>query len=250
MGEWQALQGWLEAGDRCVTIPYAATLASLVPPIAVRLRRDFGALLNLIRAHALLHRASRERDREGQVIASIEDYARVRELVADLVSEGVEAAVPPTVRETVEALIKLHAAKSEPVTVSALAEELELDKSAAWRRARTATDRGYLKNLEDRKGRPAQLVPGDPLPADIEVLPMPEKLHGCTVAGVPEGVEKKNKSGTGASAGDTKVSPAPSRDGATTQPREPLSLDLQTGKLATLEKLKARGNGKREVFTL
>ncbi len=250
LGEWRALQGWLEAGDRCVTIPYARKLASLVPPIAVRLRRDFGALLNLIRAHALLHRASRERDRKGQVVASVEDYARVRELVADLVSEGVEAAVPPTMRETVEALIRLHADESEPVTVAALAEELELDRSAAWRRARTATDRGYLKNLEDRKGRPARLVPGDPLPADIEVLPTPEKLHGCTVAGVPEGVEKKNKSGTGAGAGDTKGSSAPSRDGATTQPRELLSLGLQAGESATLEELKARRNGEREVFAL
>lgn len=55
----------------------------------MRLRRDFGALLNLVRAHALLHRASRGRDREGRIAAAVEDYARVRGLVADLVSEGV-----------------------------------------------------------------------------------------------------------------------------------------------------------------
>jgi hypothetical protein len=67
-----------------------------VPPVAVRLRRDFEALLNLIRAHAVLHRATRETDQDGRVVATVEDYARVRELVADLVSEGVEAAVPPT----------------------------------------------------------------------------------------------------------------------------------------------------------
>jgi hypothetical protein len=54
--------------------------------VAVRLRRDFSVILSLIRAHALLHQATRERDGEGGVIASIEDYARVRELVADLVA--------------------------------------------------------------------------------------------------------------------------------------------------------------------
>jgi hypothetical protein len=36
-------------------------LAELVLAIAVRQRRDFGALLTLIGAHALLHRASRDR---------------------------------------------------------------------------------------------------------------------------------------------------------------------------------------------
>ena len=62
--EWRALQEWLEAGERRVTVPFAGQLAALVPPIAVRLRRDFGAVLNLVRAHAILHRASRERDTE------------------------------------------------------------------------------------------------------------------------------------------------------------------------------------------
>lgn len=38
----------------------------MVPAAAVRLRRDFKAILNLIRAHALLHQASRERDDKGR----------------------------------------------------------------------------------------------------------------------------------------------------------------------------------------
>jgi hypothetical protein len=111
---WRALQGWLETQDNRATVPYASHLASLVPPVAVRLRRDFGALLNLIRAHAILHRATRETDPDGRVVATVEDYARVRELVADLVSEGVEAAVPPTVRKTVSALNILQAEGAGP----------------------------------------------------------------------------------------------------------------------------------------
>jgi hypothetical protein len=64
---WLALQEWLAstAASRRVTIPYAKTLARMVPPVAVRLRRDFGAVLNLIRAHAVLHQASREKDDRG-----------------------------------------------------------------------------------------------------------------------------------------------------------------------------------------
>ena len=183
LGAWHSLQEWLAAAEHRVAVPYAGELAAAIPPVAVRLRRDFGALLNLIRAHAILHQASRERGADGRIVATLEDYARVRELVADLVSEGIEATVPATIRETVEALRKLHSEESEPVTIALVAQELELDKSAAWRRVRTAMDRGYVKNLEDRKGRPARLVPGDPLPDDIEILPAPERLQGCRCIG-------------------------------------------------------------------
>ncbi len=148
--------------------------------MAVRLRRDFGAVRNLIRAHAILQQARRQRDAEGRIIATLEDYAVVRDLVADLISEGVEATVPTTVKGTVEKLALMYSDDSKPVPIVTLAEELKLDKSAAWRRVRTAIDRGYVKNLEERKGRPAQLVPGEPLPDDLEVLPTVERLHGCT----------------------------------------------------------------------
>jgi hypothetical protein len=42
---------------------------------------------------------------------------------------------------------------------------------------------GYLRNLEDKRNRPAKLVLGDPLPDDAEILPDPEELRGvCTYA--------------------------------------------------------------------
>ena len=175
---WHALQSWLESGGHRVTIPYARTLAFLVPPIAVRLRRDFGALLNLIRAHAVLHQASRHKDEEGRIVATVEDYAAVRELVADLVSEGVEVTVPKTVRETVEAVKRLREASSgEPVTVIELARELKLDRSAVSRRVRNAKDRGYLRDLEENLRKPSRLVLGDDLPDDLQILPSPEDVR-------------------------------------------------------------------------
>jgi hypothetical protein len=187
--EWHALQVYLEGGEHRVRVPYALTLAGLIPPVAVRLRRDFGAVLNLIRAHTILHQATRERDEEGRIIATIEDYARVRVLVADLVSAGVEATVPKTVRETVATVRRLRDEGGEPATIASVAKELRLDKSTAWRRVRAAMDRGFVKNLEDRKGRPARLTPDDDPPDDIEILPDPETLKGCTVAGLQEGID-------------------------------------------------------------
>jgi hypothetical protein len=57
--QWHSLQNWLATGQREVVVPFAAKLADLIPPVAVRLRRDFKLLLTLIRAHTLLHRATR-----------------------------------------------------------------------------------------------------------------------------------------------------------------------------------------------
>jgi hypothetical protein len=101
---WHELQVWLASAEHRVSIPYAGVLAELVPPVAVRLRRDFRAVLSLIRSHAMLHQVSRERDERGRVVATLEDYEMVRELVVDVVSDGVEASVPTTVREVVQAI--------------------------------------------------------------------------------------------------------------------------------------------------
>jgi hypothetical protein len=161
-----------------VAIPFAGRLAELVPPVAVRLRRDFKTVLVLVRAHAVLHQASRQRDEEGRIIAEIEDYRVVRELIADLVAVGVEATVKPEVREIVSTVGALLEKGREEVRQSDLKSALQLDKSAISRRVADALDAGFLKNLEDRKGRPARLVVGDALPDNGEVLPTPEQLVG------------------------------------------------------------------------
>jgi hypothetical protein len=172
---WHRLQRWLATGQRDVVIPFAEQLAERVLALAVRQRRDFGALLTLIRAHALLHRASRDRNDRGAIIASITDYATVRELVADLFSEGIEATVSTTVRETVDAVAALKKKKGE-VSLGQLATKLGLDKSVVSRRLRQATELDYLVNRETRRGRPARLDLGDPMPEEVQVLPDPSEL--------------------------------------------------------------------------
>jgi hypothetical protein len=44
------------------------------------------------------------------------------------------------------------------------------------RRLRDATDRGYLVNFETRRGRPARIVLGDPMPEMVKLLPEPGEL--------------------------------------------------------------------------
>jgi hypothetical protein len=65
---------------------------------------------------------------------------------------------------------------------------LGLDQSAGHRRVAKAIAEGYLRNEEDRKGRAARLVVGDPLPDDVELLPDPAELGDlCTYARHPGG---------------------------------------------------------------
>lgn len=186
---WHALQRWIESGSNKVTVPFAGTLADAMPPAAVRLRRDFGSILGLIKAHALLHQARRELDARGRVVATLDDYAEVRALASEIVADGVEATVPAVTRELVSLVKKLTEGQSDGVSIKVLADRLKLDKSAVSRRWSVARDRGYLKNLEERRGRPAQIVVGEPLPEEVEILPPPERLaeECCTVARVFEG---------------------------------------------------------------
>jgi len=187
LAEWRALQTWIGAQDNRVTIPFAPALADLVPPVAVRLRRDFSTVLNLVKAHAVLHQQTRELDDAGRIVATVEDYGVVRDLIADLVADEVGATVPATVVETVTAVDELAVAHKTGVTYLQLGERLGLDKSAARRRAKVATSRGYLTNLEDKRGQPARLVVGEPLPGEVTILPTVETLTGGTVAVRPEG---------------------------------------------------------------
>lgn len=193
LAEWRAFQEWLETAEHRVTIPYRKALAELVPPLAVRLRRDFGMVLNLIRTNALLHQAIRTKDEDGRIIANFDDYNTVYEIAGPLIAEGISATVSKAARDTVEA-VKALQGKGGPdtgVSVTQLAEYLKLDKGATSRRVKVCIYHGYLENLETAKGRPARLVLGDALPDDHGILPSPDKLaakltevlHRCTVDG-------------------------------------------------------------------
>src|SRR5262249_41358452 len=189
--QWHALQAWLSEGQREVVVPFAKKLADLVPPVAVRLRRDFKLLLTLIRAHALLHRETRPRDDRDRIVATMADYATVRELVAKLFAEGIEATIPMTIRETVAA-VEACVERGGEVSLAALAQKMKLDKSAVHHRVRKAIERGYLINREEKRGMPARIAIADPLPDEIEILPAPEVLGDrCSVEVQTEGIKKE-----------------------------------------------------------
>lgn len=168
---WHALQDWLHGQDNRVLIPFAKYLAENIPPVAVRLRRDFGAVLSLIKAHAVLHQASRARDDAGRILATDADYQAVRGLVLDVISQGVGATVSETIRETVGAVGTLAAQHPEGVPATAVGRQLGLDKSTAYRRLAAAASASFVVNQEERRGRAGRYVLGELIPDDQVLLP-------------------------------------------------------------------------------
>ena len=70
-------------------------------------------------------------------MASVADYATVREIVGHVVAEAMDATVSSNTRETVAAVAELGETHPDGVSVADLADRLGLDKSAASRRWQT-----------------------------------------------------------------------------------------------------------------
>jgi hypothetical protein len=181
---WHNFQRWIAAGPREVVVPFATVLAELIPPAAVRFRRDFSALLGLIRGHALLYQAQRERNGMGAVVASIDDYAAVRPIIAHVMTESVgkkPSEQEVRVVQLVEAELQMAAVtgkkpdrvappsrrsapglKDQPyveLSKRQVATKLGVDPSAAFRAINRAVEDGYLRDVSPNnwKGKPKHL---------------------------------------------------------------------------------------------
>ena len=113
------------------------------------------------------------------MVATLDDYAVVRALIDDLISDGIGAQVSEATRETVTAVAEIIDAGDEHASNAQLAARLELDRSAVGRRVRKAIEQGYLVNDEDRPRKPTKLRLGDPLPEEQVILPARETVESA-----------------------------------------------------------------------
>lgn len=167
----QALAPW------DVVVPFATALSRAirkVSPAAPRILRDYNRLLSLIKAVAILRHQHRRRGSDGRLVAELEDYETVRELIQEMYVATVTE-LSQGVREAIEAVRVLRETGSDKVTVKAVADHLGVHKMTAHRRVGKALWHGWLTNSE-RRNRPADLALGEPLPAQ-EVLPASAELE-------------------------------------------------------------------------
>ena len=81
---WHELFHWLKHhGEHRVYIPYAGYLAEQAAASVVRMRRDFGVLLGMIEAHAVLHQVNRKRDRTAASSPRPPTTRRPRDILAE-----------------------------------------------------------------------------------------------------------------------------------------------------------------------
>ena len=90
-------------------------------------------------------------------------------------AEGLDATISLTLRETVGVVEELTKG-GEATSYTAVARKLKLDKATAHRRVSVAIEKGYVRNLEERRGREARLVIAEPLSDETRILPLPEDL--------------------------------------------------------------------------
>jgi hypothetical protein len=157
-----------------VTVPFAEELAKAMGEIASapRISRDFARLLSLIKSTAIIRHHWRQIDGQGRLVATLDDYETVRELVNDMYINS-STDTSSDIRKLVEVVRALDASwtEGERITNTALAKELETGVKQVTRRAKRAIKQGWLVNREQRKSYPADYAPGEPMP-ETEGLPL------------------------------------------------------------------------------
>ena len=177
LGPWRDFQRWLAAGNCTVIVPYSRILMSLIPPKAVRLRRDTAQLIRAVKAHALIH-CNHRRRKDGAILATLDDYEAVLPLMSEVLATSVEVRVRDAIADTIDAVEDIQGGNEEVgVGVRMVADHLRLDRSAAYRRLNAAEEGGYLVNLTTRRGQPGQYrTTGERVP-NVEILPSVERLR-------------------------------------------------------------------------
>jgi hypothetical protein len=174
--KWRALLEWIALSPATVVIPYAVSVARLMPVGVTRVRRDIKATFGLIKAHALLHQKSRQKDHAGAIVATLDDYEAVRAIVNDIMAQSSDVAVSPGVKAIVRAVSELAAA-GKKATTPRLVKKMDLNRINVWRHASAAIEGGYLVAvLSKAKKRTGQYKVGDALPAEADALPSVEAV--------------------------------------------------------------------------
>lgn len=182
-----AMQRWLEqSGTHDVVIPFADALVKLLPDKPIRWRRDVTQILTAIQSCALLYQRQRERNEDGRVIATLDDYEMVRPLLDLALAPSLAENLTEAQRAAVKAVSELTENSSETITISAVARKLNIDRSSASARLRSALEGGYVVNDEIHQNRPAKLRSGKETMPPPRVLPTPKEITEEVYSILPE----------------------------------------------------------------
>jgi energy-coupling factor transporter ATP-binding protein EcfA2 len=151
-----------------VSIPFQMALADKFPTNLERYARDFKRVISLIESSALLHQYQRERDKEGRIVATEDDYVLVyslRHLIGDSVS--------PVTEKDIQFL---ELAKQFPkATRRELAEKMGVSEKTIIRHIEKCSG-AELMEVQGRGNKQKRIVIATA--EKISPLPPPEDLFG------------------------------------------------------------------------
>jgi hypothetical protein len=198
--QWLNLQRWLELdAPYDVAVPFAAAIYdaykelinSLPSALQVRMRRDITGLLSAVKASAVLHKARRQTDDRGRIVAEFADYRcgwnAFNQSVSSLYGVRTRAEVVAVV-QAAETLGAVKGGESVKITVAALRKELGINSNeVAANRLKEAVENGALKEDDSKRGI------GRGSPRFFELLKTSRELQTTPTLGVfpaPSAVKK------------------------------------------------------------
>ncbi len=160
---WKAVDALIEMHP--VVIPFAKGLINEFPTKNERHLRDFGKVLTLIKASALLHQFQRNKDNAGQIIATLKDYEIVfnlRRLIFQSMSDEKLKTAYEAIKEN-----------GGEITAKELIEKLNVSKPTLDRRIRELLEKEMIEVEGRGKTKKIKLIGS--IESTFSFLP--EKAH-------------------------------------------------------------------------
>jgi hypothetical protein len=167
------------------------------PKFRLRIRRDIHGFMTAVRTSAILHKAQREKDSRGRIVATIGDYEHAHEAFDPGLASLYKIVSPLTTIAVVRAIEEMGAtaSKAVKVTVTTLMEKLGITgRGVANDRLRDAEERGYIE-LVDKPSGYGKTTPREYklVKYAVEIENEPETRFGSGVFPSPEAVEAELK---------------------------------------------------------
>ncbi len=182
-----ALQRMLPLAD--VVIPFAGRVSALFDTTRVESRRSYPHLMHLVKAVTLLRHTQRDRDAEGRIVATPQDYADAHQLAEEAMGRAAGKMVSAAWRFW-ERLRPRYPSGTLFTSDDAMRGETT-SRSNVYRWLNQLSDNRLIEQTQPQKGRiPAKWqvrqtvspAPGSGVPARSGVAPTPAEVFAATSA--------------------------------------------------------------------
>ena len=146
-----ALQRTLKSAE--VLVPYAQRLADLLVDERVEIRRGFPHLISMVQASSLLHQRQRQIDSDNRLLASPDDYAIARWLLAKPLGRLMGGRLSDPARRFLDRLRAWYGTTEFTTHEAALKERASRSSVKGW--MRELNHGGFLTQIEAARGRAA-----------------------------------------------------------------------------------------------